>query len=173
MAKNKESGKKKNGKKQKKQDIVKKEPSRALRPFEEFEKMFDEYFSRNWMRPFDKDWPSFSSLKAFEGKVPSVDVIDRDNEVLVKAELPGIDKKDIDVSVTSDTVSITGSSSKEEKEEEEDYYRHEISRGNFSRTLTLPAEIDESKVNATFKDGVLELTLPKLKKSRRQSIKVN
>jgi HSP20 family protein len=145
----------------------------ALRPFEEFEKMFDQYFSRNWMRPFDKDWPSFSSLKAFEGKAPSVDVIDRDNEVLVKAELPGVDKKDIDVSVTSNTVSINGSSRKEEKEEKGDYYHHEISKGNFSRKLSLPAEIDESKTSATFKDGVLELTLPKLKKSRHQSVKVN
>ena len=71
----------------------------------------------------------------YEGKTPSVDVIERDNEIMVKAELPGVDKKDLDISVTSNTVTIKGSTSHEEKEEKGDYYRCEISRGSYSRTL--------------------------------------
>lgn len=159
-------------KKESKQEVQKVEPAQVMSPFEEMERMFDDYFSRGWMRPFRMDWPSFPKMKAFEGKIPSVDVIDRDNEVIIKAELPGVDKKDIDISVTANTVTIKGSTSHEEKEEKGDYYRCEISRGSYSRTLSLPADVDEEKTKAKFKDGILELTLPKLKKSKRHTIKV-
>lgn len=160
-------------KKETKQEVQKVEPAHALNPFEEMEKMFDNYFSRGWMRPFHMDWPSFPKMKAFEGKTPSVDVIDRDDEVIVKAELPGVDKKDLDISVTSNTVTIKGSTSHEEKEEKGDYYRCEISRGSYSRTLSLPVDVDEEKTQAKFKDGILELTLPKVKKSKRHTVKVD
>ena len=160
-------------KKESKQEVKKVETAQVLSPFEEMERMFDNYFSRGWMRPFQPDLPSFSRLaQPFEGKSPSVDVIDRDDAVIVKAELPGVDKKDIDVSVTSNTVTIKGSTSHEEKEEKGDYYRCEISRGSYSRTLSLPAEVDEEKTKAKIKDGILELTLPKLTKSKRHSVKI-
>lgn len=160
-------------KKEGKQEVKKVETAQVLSPFEEMERMFDNYFSRGWLRPFRSEWPSFSKLpQPFEGKTPSVDVIERDDEVVVKAELPGVDKKDIDVSVTSNTVTIKGSTSHEEKEEKGDYYRCEISRGSYSRTLSLPADVDESKAKAKLKDGILELTLPKVTKSKRKSIKV-
>ncbi|MEJ2141752.1 MAG: Hsp20/alpha crystallin family protein [Gammaproteobacteria bacterium] len=158
--------------KESKQEVQKVEPTRALSPFEEMERMFDNYFSRGWMRPSHFDWPSFPGTKAFEGKTPSVDVIDRDDEIIVKAELPGVDKKDIEVSVTNNTVTIKGTTSHEEKEEKGDYYRCEISRGSYSRTLSLPADVDEDNTRAKVRDGILELTLPKLKKSRRRNIKV-
>ena len=160
-------------KKESKQEVKKVETARAVSPFEEMERMFDNYFSRVWPRPFHTEWPSFSrTAQPFEGKSPSVDVIERDDEVVVKAELPGVDKKDIDVSVTSNTVTIKGSTSHEKKEEKGDYYRCEISSGSYSRTLSLPADVDEGKAKAKLKDGILELTLPKVKKSKRQSIKV-
>jgi len=160
-------------KKEKKQEVQKVETAQVLSPFEEMERMFDNYFSRGWMRPFRTEWPSFSRMvQPFEGKSPSVDVIERDDAVIVKAELPGVDKKDIDVSVTSNTVTIKGSTSHEEKEEKGDYYRCEMSRGSYSRTLSLPADVDEAKAKAKLKDGILELTLPKLTKSKRRSVKV-
>jgi HSP20 family protein len=160
-------------KKESKQEVKKVETAQVLSPFEEMERMFDNYFSRGWPRPFRREWPDFSRLaQPFEGKSPSVDVIERDDAVVVKAELPGVDKKDIDVSVTSNTVTIKGSTSHEEKEEKGDYYRCEMSRGSYSRTLSLPAEVDEGKAKAKLKDGILELTLPKLTKSKRRSIKV-
>jgi len=160
-------------KKAKKQEVKKVEAAQILSPFEDMERMFNDYFSRRWMHPFRTDWPSFSKLaQPFEGKTPSIDVIERDDVVIVKAELPGVDKKDIDVSVTNNTVTIKGSTSHEEKEEKGDFYRCEISRGSYSRTLSLPAEVDEEKTKAKVKDGILELTLPKLTKSKRHSIKV-
>jgi len=160
-------------KKESKQEVKKVESTQVMSPFEQMEHMFDDYFPHGWMRPFRSGWPSvFRSAPPFEGKTPSVDVIERDDAVIVKAELPGVDKKDIDISVTNNTVTIKGTTSHEEKEEKGDYYRCEMSRGSYSRTLSLPADVDEDKTKAKLKDGILELTLPKLKKSKRRSIQV-
>jgi len=158
-------------KKEEKTKMQNAKPAHALSPFEEMDRLFDAYFSSGWLRPFQ--WPSMTKTMApFEGRIPSVDVIDRDSEVVVKAELPGVDKKDLDISVTQNSVTIKGSTRHEEKEEKGDYHRCEISRGSYSRTMTLPADIDEENTKATFKDGVLELVLPKLKKTKRHSVKV-
>jgi len=162
----------KENKKEDKQDMQQVRPARTFSPFEEMERMFGA-FPLGWMRPFQREWPTWGELNAIEGKTPSVDLIDRDDEIVIKAELPGVDKKDMDVSVTKNTVSIKGTTSHEEKEENGDYYRSEISRGEYTRTLALPAEVDEDKVKATFKNGILELKLPKLKQSKRTTVKVD
>ena len=160
-------------KKESKQELQKAEPKRALSPFEEMDRLFEDYFSRGWMRPFRWEWPSLGELaKPFEGKMPKVDVIERDDEVVVKAELPGVEKKDLDVSVTENSVTIKGTTSHEEKEEKGNYYRCEISRGAYARTVALPSYVDADKAKASFKDGVLELTLPKVEKSKRRSIEI-
>lgn len=159
-------------KKEAKTELQKNEPAHILSPFEEMDRLFDAYFSRGWLRPLQ--WPSFSKHTApFEGRIPNVDVIDRDDEIVVKAELPGVDKKDLDVSVTQNSVTIKGSTRHEEEQEKGDYHRCEITRGSYARTMSLPADIDEENAKATFRDGVLELTLPKLKKSRRRNLKVD
>jgi HSP20 family protein len=147
-------------------------PTRALTPFDEMDRMMNRYFRRGWMRPWRFEWPSFSEMELPELKVPSVDVVDRENEVVVKAEVPGVDKKDLDISVGEDSVTIKGETRHEEKEEKGDYYRREISSGSFSRTVPLPATVDGSKAKANFQDGVLELTIPKVEKAKRHSIKV-
>ena len=160
-------------KKESKQELQKAEPRRAVSPFEEMERMFEDFFPRGWMRPFRWEWPSVGEMaKPFEGKMPKVDVIDRDDELVVKAELPGVEKKDLDVSVTENSVTIKGSTSHEEREEKGDYYRCEISRGAYSRTVALPSYVDADNAKANFKDGVLELTLPKVEKSKRRSIEI-
>jgi HSP20 family protein len=104
--------------------------------------------------------------------MPRVDVIDREDEILVRAEVPGVDKKDLEVSLTDNAVTIKGSTRHEEKEEKGDFYRSEISRGSFSRTVALPGEVDGDKAKASFKDGVVEIAMPKLEASKRRSIKV-
>jgi len=154
------------------QEIQKATPARALSPFDEMDRMFDGFFRRGVMRPWRFDWPSFPEMALPEMKIPKVDVVDRENEVLVKAEVPGVDKKDIDISVGEDTVTIKGETRREEKEEKGDYYRCEISRGSFSRTVALPAVVNGAGAKASFKDGVLELTLPKTEKAKRHSVKV-
>lgn len=155
------------------QELQKATPMRALTPFEEMDRMFDSFFPRGWMQPLLRDWPSMGEMAApFEGRMPKVDVINRDAEIVVRAEIPGIDKKDIDVSMTDTSVTIKGTTSREEKEEKGDYYRCEISRGAFSRTVALPAGVDASKAKARFQDGVLELTMPKTERTKRVSVKV-
>ncbi len=155
------------------QEVRKASPVRALSPFEEMDRMFDNFFRRGWVRPWRFEWPSLPEMALPEMKLPKVDVIDLENEILVKAEVPGVDKKDIDISVGENTVTIKGETRREEKEEKGDYYRCEISRGAFSRTVALPAAVDGAKAKAAFKDGMLELTLPKMEKAKRHSIKVD
>lgn len=141
--------------------------------FEDMERLFDNFSTRGWLRPFHWDSPVADELiSSAEQKIPSVDVIDRDSEILVKAELPGVDKKDLDISVTNNSVTIKGKTCHEEKEENDNYYRCEISRGSYMRNIMLPADVDENKSKASFKDGMLEITLPKMEKTKHHSIKV-
>jgi HSP20 family protein len=153
-------------------------PLRSLDSFDQMYRLFDRLYEdivpRGWLRPMHWARPAWSEAMApFEGKMPSVDVIDRDEEVLVRAELPGVEKKDLEVTTTDGSVTIKGSTRREEKEEKGDYYRCEISRGAFARSISLPASVDGSRAKAMFKDGVLELTLPKVEKARRQSVKID
>ena len=146
----------------------------AISPFDEMEHMFDSFFGRSWprsfMRPMKIDWGGMP--EPFEGRTPKVDVINRDKEVLVRAELPGVKKEDVDVQVTDNTVTIKASTKHEEVEEKGEYHRREMSSGEFQRTLPLPAEVDGNKAKASFKDGVLELTLPKLVAAKRHSVNI-
>ena len=159
--------------KETKQDIKKVHPVHTLTPFEEMDRFFESQFPLEWRRPFHFTRPSWSKLgEPFEGKIPNVDVIDRDGEIVVKAELPGVDKKDLDISVTKNTVTIKGSTHHEEKEEKGDYYRSEMSHGSYLRTLSLPSDVNEDKAKADYKDGVLKLTLPKMEKSKRRTLKI-
>jgi len=149
--------------------VTKGAPERMLRPalFSDMDRMFDDFFGRRWMRPFGLERP-FGEMVA----LPSVDVIDRDDEVVVRAEVPGYKKEDIEISVSNSSLTIKGEMKTEEKEEKGDYYRCEISHGAFTRTVALPADVDDSKAKASMKDGMLELTLPKLEKSKRHTITI-
>lgn len=156
--------------------LEKTETKGALSPFLEMEHELERML-RNLgmgiMRPLQMRTPFFTDLEMpFEGKIPNVDVIDRDGEILVRAELPGVEKKDLEVTLIDNALTIKGTTKKEEKEEKGDYFRREVSTGSFSRMLRLPTEVDVDKVQSTFKDGLLELTLPKVKQSRRRTINV-
>ena len=142
----------------------------VVRPLDDMERWFDDFFSRRWLRPWrwESRFPEALSLS-----MPKVDVVDRAGEVIVRAEVPGVEKQDVEVSVSGNRLTIRGETKKETKEEKGDYYRAEITRGAFSRTLALPAEVDDSKTKAVMKDGVLELTLPKVEKAKRRSIKID
>lgn len=145
----------------------------ALGHLEDMDRLFENFFSRGWLRPFNFEWPSFEDMpKVFEGKMPHVDMLERDDEIEIKAELPGVEKKDLDISATKNSVTISGTTRHEAKEEKGEYCRKEISRGTYSRTLALPAEVDETKARAKYKDGVLELVFPKLETTKRHNVEV-
>ncbi|MFN8455846.1 MAG: Hsp20/alpha crystallin family protein [Anaerolineae bacterium] len=93
---------------------------------------------------------------------PQVDVTENDKEIKVAAELPGLDEKDIEVSLSGDMLTISGEKKAEKEDQRENYYRMERSYGSFQRSIALPVEVDTDKVEATFKNGVLQITLPKL-----------
>ena len=149
--------------------------ARAVNPFEEMERLFEQFMGRSWMRPFNWENPLWSEMaKSMEVRVPNVDVLDREEEVVVRAEIPGVDKENLEVSLSDDRLTIKGSTRQEKEEKEEgEYTRREMSRGSFTRVVTLPANVDGEKAKASFKDGVLEMTLPKLKPSKRTRINVH
>lgn len=145
-----------------------------IHPIAEMERAFDHFIGRSlpslWRR---HDFSMLDNMFERQGqRLPSLDVIDRDVDILVRAEIPGIDKKDINVSMTDNLLTIKGQSSREEKEEKGDYYRHEISSSSFARSVTLPSAVDASKTAANLKDGILEITLPKVENSKRRNIAV-
>jgi HSP20 family protein len=151
---------------------VQKTPSRLVGPYEEMERLFDDFFSRGWLRPFR--WERLPELALpFEGRIPRLDVIDRDDEVVVRAEVPGVPKENIEISVTGNIFTVKGQTKREEKEEKGDYYRCEVSEGSFSRTVALPADVNEAGAKAQLKDGMLEVTLPKAEKSKKRAIKID
>ncbi len=154
-------------------EIQKAEPVRALSPFDEMDRMFSRLMGGGWMRPFAWDRPVWREMmEPLERNLPRMDVIDRDDDILVRAEVPGVDKKDLDVSLVDNLLTVQGSVKHEEKEQKGDYYRCETSQGTFSRTVAIPCKVDASKVSASMKDGMLEITLPKIEGSKRKSIKV-
>ncbi len=108
-----------------------------------------------------------------ETRFPSIDVVNREKEIVVKAEVPGFDKEDIDISLSGRTLTIQGESRHEEQTEEGDVHRHEIRSGSFSRVVTLPEEVDGSKATSSYKDGVVELKLPKPRRSKKHAIKIS
>ena len=143
----------------------------TLSAFDEMDRWFDDVFPRNWMQPFfRRGWPDLEL--AFGGKSPRVDVIDRDNEVVVRAELPGVSKEDLEVSLSDNLLTIRTRTHHEETEETGRYHRREITSGELERSVRLPADVEGDKTRASFKDGVLELVAPKIAAAVRHSIKV-
>ena len=147
-------------------------PVRFVRPFAEYERLFDQLMPRGWLQPLRWDRPLVSELAALEARMPRLDVLERDDHVVVKVEVPGVKKEDIHITISGNRMTIKGETKHEEKEEKGDYYRCEISRGEFSRTVTLPAEVDNTKTKAEMKDGMLEITLPKLEQTKKAEIKI-
>ena len=149
-------------------------PVRMVSPFDEMDRLFDRLLARRgWMRPWRTDWPSVGEIGWAEPRAPRVDVVDREDDIVMRAEVPGIDKRDIEISVGEDSVTLRGETRREEREDAGDLYRCEISRGAFSRTVGLPASVDGSKAKAVFRDGVLTLTMPKVERARRHTVRID
>jgi len=150
---------------------------RPLYPLDELERNMEQIFEnllerRQWW-PFHREFPLLAELeKPLAERMPSVDLIERDNEILIRAEMPGVEKKDLDISVSNNRITIRGSTRSEQKEEKGEYYHREMRSGTYCRSITLPASVNGDKAKANFRDGVLEVTLPRTKPSKRQRIKV-
>jgi HSP20 family protein len=110
-----------------------------------------------------------SNLSAWE---PAVEVADTKDAVIVKAQVPGIPKDNIQVNITDDAITLKGEMKEEEKKEEKNYTRREFRYGAFSRTMPLPAMAQADKATAQLKDGVLEITIPKSEKAKVKEIPI-
>lgn len=134
-----------------------------------FDNFFDDFLSRRWPRLLDLNSPV-----GMEKGFPKVDILDHDNDIEVQAALPGVRKEDMHVSVNNQTITIRSSTKEDKKEGEKGkYFRREITRGEFQRTLSLPDNVDGDKAKASFKDGILKVIIPKTKKSKRKNINID
>lgn len=137
-------------------------------PFERFrdemDALFDDFFGGFGLEPCEGRYASTFS--------PDIDVTDSDREIKVSAELPGMDGKDIEVNLNSDSLTIKGEKREEKADKAKDYYHVERSYGSFSRTVPLPDEIQSDKAGAHFKKGVLTVTIPKSRKAADSKKKV-
>ncbi len=106
-----------------------------------------------------------------EGYVP-LDLYETDNDVVVQASLPGVEPEDVDITISGETLTIRGESEHEEEEKKRNYYRQESWFGSFARSITLPAQVESGKAEATFENGVLKLTIPKAEEAKPKTIKV-
>ncbi|NIO19748.1 MAG: Hsp20 family protein [Candidatus Aenigmarchaeota archaeon] len=138
----------------------------------DIENIFDETLewprrSRLWFSPwFSRRWMTSATF------MPTIDMYDKKDEIVIKAELPGVEKKDVDISVTDDTLTIKGRAEGEEEVKDEDYYCCERSYGSFSRSIDLPVSVQVDKVKANFKNGMVEIHLPKAAKTKGIKVQV-
>ena len=160
-------------------DKAKEKETKAVTPWRPFmdltrwerdmDRIMEDFFGRR-MRPW---WPErWSRREVMELEAPVVDLFEDKNDIVVKAELPGMEKENVEVKLTDHMLTIKGEKKKEEEVKEENYYRSERSYGSFIRTLELPADVHADKVKASFKNGILEVRLPKTEEAKSKEIKV-
>jgi HSP20 family protein len=143
-------------------DIIRWDPFKELSTLrEQIDRLFDSFFGRV---------PSIAEKEV--AWIPAINLEETDDSYVVQAELPGLKKDEIKVSITEDTVTISGERKISKEEKGKTYHRVEMSYGKFQRTLTLPGEIVPSKAKATYKDGILTIKLPKSEKAKVKEIEV-
>ncbi|QJA05337.1 Hsp20/alpha crystallin family protein [Thermosulfurimonas marina] len=129
-------------------------------------------------REIDRLWEEFFGRTRFPERweglewVPAVDVSETEEAVVVRADVPGLDPEDLEITLSGNTLVIKGEKKKEQEEKKENFYRVERVYGSFMRTVELPAEVEADKVEATYKNGVLKIVLPKKAEAKGRTIKV-
>jgi HSP20 family protein len=154
-------------------ELVRTERPRYLAPFEEMERWFDEA----WKRPFSmlrsSMWPQLGGIEEFETNLPRVDIYDDGKELVMRADLPGMKKEDVVISLSENVLTISGEKKKEEKVEKDKYFRYERSHGSFFRRFELPYDMDTEHIKAHMEDGVLEVRLPRTKEAQSRTRKIS
>jgi HSP20 family protein len=145
--------------------IVRWEPFRDLLTLQErMNRMFDESYRG---RQAGEDWALGGSW------APAVDIYETDGSIVLQAELPGLDPKDVDVRVENNVLTLRGQRKFDETVTKDNYHRVERSYGSFTRSFTLPSEVDTEKIQANYRDGVLRLTLPTREEAKPKQIAIN
>jgi len=115
-------------------------------------------------------WEGTGELGAWS---PDVNVYDKENEIVVEAEMPGMKKEDIDVSVQDHTLTLSGERKEETETKDKHFYRRERVEGSFLRSIGLPTNVDSAKIDASYKDGVLTLTIPKAEEAKTKRVEIH
>ena len=150
-------------------------PAEILLRAQEMERWFDRMVEDFCRRPFptllrpERWWPAEAGMMM---RMPAVDVYEEQDDVVIKAEIPGLSKEDISVQVTDSTLTIKGEKKREEEVKEDDYYRCERSFGSFTRAVNLPCEVKADQAKASFKNGVLEGRMPKTEEAKKKATTV-
>jgi len=137
--------------------------------FEEMERMFNDFVQQRFFAP---SWVPRIKFPDLTEVSTSVDMFEEGDVLVIKAEIPGMKKEEISIDFAGDVVTISGEKKSEEKTQRKDYYRVERSFGSFTRKLHLPVEIQVEKATATFKDGVLEVRMPKSEAAKKKTRKI-
>jgi HSP20 family protein len=146
--------------------------ARMSKPLLSMEDFIENLFSRSLIDPMSWRRPLLAELEDFELKFPRIDMVDRENELLIRAELPGVSKDELEITVAEDFLTITVNREASEKESSEHFYRAEMSRGSLERAIPLPVDVVGDKAKAELKDGILELVIPKATKVSRHKANV-
>jgi HSP20 family protein len=144
-------------------DIVEWKPFREVsRLRREMDRLWDDFFGpgRKALRPLEMEW------------APAVDVSETADQVVIKAEVPGMEAKDIDISLAGDVLTIKGEKKSEREEKKENYHLVERTYGSFSRSLKLPTAVDADKIEASYKQGVLTVSCPKKEEVKPKAIEI-
>lgn len=137
----------------------------------EMDRLFDRFSFPSLRRMFDME-PAWRPLSTFTFSAPAVDLSEDDKAYKITAELPGLDAKDVDVSVSDGRLVLKGEKRQEKEEKDKNYYFSERTYGSFQRAFELPASVDRDKIAADFAKGVLTITLPKTAEAQKQSKKI-
>ncbi|MDA8082598.1 MAG: Hsp20/alpha crystallin family protein [Nitrospiraceae bacterium] len=150
-------------------ELARRERPTYLSPFREMEKLFGNAL----LRPFSllgTAWPE--EIAEFGTARPLVDIYEEGNELIMKADLPGMKKEDVDIHVSDNVLTISGERKTEEKVEKGGYFTYERTEGAFCRRFELPVDVDTAKVTARLENGVLEIRLPKAPEIEAHSKKI-
>lgn len=154
--------------------------AKAWQPFtafrREIERLMNEFDAGSWPSPFrrgvfDAD-PLWRRDFHFAAPTPAVDIVEKDNVFEIVAELPGLDEKNIDVKLANGVLTIKGEKHEDKEEQKKDYYLHERHFGSFERTFRVPEGVDTAKIDASFKKGVLTISLPKSPEAKQSAKKI-
>ncbi len=141
---------------------------------QEIDRIFDDFSPSTWRFPFGRSIFGAEVPHPTAWQIaPAIDMVEKDKEYEISAELPGIDEKDIDIRLSNHTLSIKGEKSEEKEEREKDYYISERRFGSFHRVFRLPEGVDADKIQATFSKGVLKLQLPKTTQAQQNNKKID
>jgi HSP20 family protein len=159
---------------------VKSESGSALQPWRPFEnlrreidQLFEDFDGGFWRTPFASSFsPALFRRSSGIPALPAVDVSQTDKAYEIKAELPGIDEKNVEVKLANGVLTIKGEKQEEKEEKQKDYYMRERSFGSFERSFGVPDGVDADKIEASFKKGVLTVTLPKSEQAQKSEKKI-